>query len=833
MFFVSSHKRNKIITKSSAQYRLFLSKLKKNMPRFTFLLVVCLCNLGLSISQSQTDSLTRVLAEHQVEDTARVNLLNTIAQSYRQQDLEKTLHYATLADSLATHLHYDKGKVKSLQLIGDFYYRTQDLPRASEWYNRALGMCQAQDDSPGVAYCNNHLGNVNLMLANYDSALFYYHNALDLFETLSDRAAASGVLINIGNIYYMQGNYPETLDYLFRALLVFEELNNRVGISGCYNNIGVIYDEQEKYAKALTYYQKALDIRVELGLNEDIAASYTNIGNIYNYQDAFAKALGYYQKALDIYVELDNLYGKATSYYNIGIAYLGQADLKHAKTCYDTSFALAQKAGIKDLMVSNYVEFAKVYFRQNKFRQAIRDGEKAYELATELGDRINLKEVSDILAQSYAQLGDYKAAYAYHLEFKAQSDTLQNEANTEEMIGLEYQYKFDKAKALADIEQEQTAMAFEAENVRQKTIRNAFILGFMVMLIFVLIISRSLSLNKKAHRKLAAQKFEIERQAGELQIAHNKLLDLSRFKAGLTSMIVHDLKNPLNLIINSAMRLTPERQIQEMKQQGQQMLNLVLNILDVERYEDNVMHIERQNLCLQDLAGRAIEQVAFLAQQKHIVLSNTIDPQLIVRCDGDAIERVFINLLTNAIKYSPNNAVVEVRALPASEKLHSLRVEVQDHGIGIPEEDRDRVFAKFSQVFAKSSGRVHSTGLGLTYCKMAVEAHGGAIGVESVPNDGCIFWFVLEQVEAEINSQDFKPSLVSQPTITLSEADRIYLKPYLEQLKTIEVYKVFEIRKIVRAVDSNKSSALLYWKEELLNAIHTGNGARYCDLINV
>ncbi|PKL76338.1 MAG: hypothetical protein CVV27_10790 [Candidatus Melainabacteria bacterium HGW-Melainabacteria-1] len=104
--------------------------------------------------------------------------------------------------------------------------------------------------------------------------------------------------------------------------------------------------------------------------------------------------------------------------------------------------------------------------------------------------------------------------------------------------------------------------------------------------------------------------------------------------------------------------------------------------------------------------------------------------------DADMLQRVFENLLANAIKFSPAGAPVKI---VFSSRADELRAEVQDTGSGIPAELQDRIFDKFGQV----ETRKHSTGLGLTFCKLAIEAHGGSIGVESEVGKGSIFWFSL------------------------------------------------------------------------------------------
>jgi signal transduction histidine kinase len=112
---------------------------------------------------------------------------------------------------------------------------------------------------------------------------------------------------------------------------------------------------------------------------------------------------------------------------------------------------------------------------------------------------------------------------------------------------------------------------------------------------------------------------------------------------------------------------------------------------------------------------------------------------VLLHADADLIRRVLINLLGNALKFTPKGGAVTVTVSPSD---GWARVEVHDTGIGIPEEYHERIFDKFGQV-GGSHQREHSSGLGLTFCRLAVVAHGGTIGVRSRPGAGSTFWFVL------------------------------------------------------------------------------------------
>src|SRR5262249_32027961 len=130
-----------------------------------------------------------------------------------------------------------------------------------------------------------------------------------------------------------------------------------------------------------------------------------------------------------------------------------------------------------------------------------------------------------------------------------------------------------------------------------------------------------------------------------------------------------------------------------------------------------------------------------------------------VACDPNLIRRTLVNLVGNALKFAPARSPVQLALSADQERAH---VRVVDQGPGIPSEYRTRIFEKFGQLEARRQKRQYGTGLGLAFCKLAVEAHGGSIGVESEVGKGSVFWFVLP-VARERWSPPADAGVVGQP----------------------------------------------------------------------
>lgn len=377
------------------------------------------------------------------------------------------------------------------------------------------------------------------------------------------------------------------------------------------------------------------------------------------------------------------------------------------------------------------------------------------------------------------------------------------------------------------------------------TIARPWYLTWIAILIYVVLAALCVWIIVKLNtRRLVKQKEALEQtvkerteevvaQAKELEAKNEKLLEMDQFKAGMTSMIVHDLKNPLNTIISGGGEKNPENELKTIRQTGNQMLNMVMNILDVGKYEEAEMVLDRSPQYLLQCAHNAVNQVSFLADQKSIGLTLNLPNTARALTDPAILDRILTNLLTNAIKYTPMNGKVEIRLGIGPEGFH--RVEVVDNGAGIPKEKQDLVFEKFGQVAARTSGSVRSTGLGLTFCKLAVEAHGGEIGVESEVGKGSVFWFTLPVAgEGEALAIE-TPALEKQEGLELSEltdADRAKLAETLPELRSLKIYKVSKIRSLLKTLETDTSPDLAPWIEATLQAVKTGNRQKYEELLD-
>jgi len=249
---------------------------------------------------------------------------------------------------------------------------------------------------------------------------------------------------------------------------------------------------------------------------------------------------------------------------------------------------------------------------------------------------------------------------------------------------------------------------------------------------------------------------------------------VERMRDDLTRTLVHDLRNPLtsisvsldlmNKTLADAASSTQRQMMDVARQNADKMIELVNAILDIGRMESGRMPLERSAVSLGDLVAGVLESQLPLVAEKGLRLENEassdLDP---VYADAALIERVLRNLIGNAIKFTSTGDAVRVTARADVSGEPSLLVSVSDTGPGIPPDIRERLFQKFVTGQQEERG----SGLGLTFCKMAIEAHGERIWVESSPGGGATFTFTLPLLRKQAACAPISPRNPSKrrPTV--------------------------------------------------------------------
>jgi len=243
----------------------------------------------------------------------------------------------------------------------------------------------------------------------------------------------------------------------------------------------------------------------------------------------------------------------------------------------------------------------------------------------------------------------------------------------------------------------------------------------------------------------------VKNQVLELEEKNKRLKELEEMKNSLTQMIVHDLKNPLTGITGYVDLLFLENDTYNEEQlmalnmisvSCKNLMRMILNLLDIGKMEEKELRLQKTEINIAEVIAKISDEFKPLLDVDNKKIITLLETAPGFMADRDLLYRVIANLVSNAISHSPRNKNIKIMTCFNEEKTEIVFC-IEDKGIGIPEEYQKKIFDKFFQTDEKQKSMSSSRGLGLTFCKMAVEAHGGKIWVSSAPGKGSKFYFSM------------------------------------------------------------------------------------------
>lgn len=394
----------------------------------------------ISAAQNNRIDSLRAMLKSAGEDTNKVNILNALSYELLYSNSDTTIYYATLAKNLSEKLNYTRGTASAYLRLGQAY---------------------------------NNLG-------SYDQSQLFLSKAL-AFST--DKLTTAKIYVNIGINHYEMSNYPEALKNYFTGLKAFEEANDKKAIGSVYNNIALIYTEMGNYDEALKNHVAARKIREANADKRGIAGSFLNIGIVYFALGNYAEAKKNYLEAKKMYEELGDKNEVALAYNHIGLIYKNQQKYTDALQNYFAALKIQEEVGDKEGIAVSYYNIGTVHVEEGRARQGEEWLLKALQLAKEIGIKTTIQDAYMSLSRADSAQGDYRNAFENYKMYIIYRDSIANKENTEKIIQQKMQYEFDKKETQSRAEQALTNKELQT----QKLVRNGFIGGFAVVLLFALL----------------------------------------------------------------------------------------------------------------------------------------------------------------------------------------------------------------------------------------------------------------------------------------------------------------------------------------------------------
>lgn len=382
-----------------------------------------------------------------------------------------------------------------------------------------------------AAYLASQLGEVQ-------KALDYYFKELKINIEEKNKVTIADSYNNIGAMYNNMGDVPKALDYYYKSLTMHTEIGNKQGMGLLLNNIGAVFKNQKDYSKALDNYKKSLKLKEEIGDKKGIAVSYNNIGLIYKYQalalkekktagwdTLLKKAVDYYSKSLKMREELGDKRAIANVLNNMGVICDDFDDLDKALEYYTKALKLRQEISDKQGICSSLNALGGIYRKQERYKLAEKDVLQSLALAREIGYPKEISDAAETLFQIYRDQKDGMKALEYYRLYDVMKDSLNNVETQKAGVTKQLEYEFTQKEALTKAEQEKKDALATEEKRRQTIIRNAFIGGFILVLVLTIVVLRGYRQKQKANNLLEEKNILIAEQKNIVEEKHKEITD--------------------------------------------------------------------------------------------------------------------------------------------------------------------------------------------------------------------------------------------------------------------------------------------------------------------
>ena len=588
------------------------------------------------------------------------------------------------------------GSIYALKEWGRALRNESRFEEALHIHSEGLRQAEALGDTLEWIQALNDIGTDYRRMGVLDVAQEYHYKARTLSEACSDTSylAKKNRVISLnglGNIYMTFGNY-EQAEQAFRLALAGEQaLSSTIGQAINYANLGSIFERQGQIDSAWVYFRRSMEQNQAAGSTLGVSLCHTYFGALYQKAQEYDKAEKEYQTAYEL--------------------------MKASKDEWHALTSLIALAGIyqdtrDDARVEEYLARAKA-------------------IAERIHSTEHLAEIHTLYYKYYSRLGNYQQA----LKSKEVADALQDS-----VVSIE---KFNRIQnASINIERNLQRQLIDAVQLKLKDERTKREIGFGIFALTLIILSSLVAILLYIQRLRARN--------------HRTLKQLSILRENFFTNITHEFRTPLTLILGLShdlqqdKSLSPEHQEKAhvIERQGKNLLTLINQLLDIARIKSAVGSSDWYSGDITARLQMLIETYRDYAESRHISLHYSATESIVMDFVPDYLDKVVNNLLSNALKFTPEGGWISVTATRTGDLL---QVQVADSGIGIKPDALPHIFEPFYQ--AESNVRNIGSGVGLALVKQIIDASGGTIEVKSTLGEGTIFL-----IELPIQHQD-RPTL--------------------------------------------------------------------------
>lgn len=537
-----------------------------------------------------------------------------------------------------------------------------------------------------------------------------------------------------GQAYVLLGDLDLAIASYFEAVEVAESYSNETGIGQVYSNLGDAYSDNENHGNAIYYYSKALEILERRNDSLHIAATLTNLGYELYRVNELDSSVFYHKRASIIFDSINYRSGVLYCLGNIGLVYAKMGD--HALAEENMQMAISGLRKYEDYYaISDFEkEIADIYRQRKDYNQALQYAQGSLEVSEEKGLKVQARDASYKLYEIYMDTKEYGLAIQHLNKYYAFRDSITNSENIQRIADLRTEFEVGQKQAEVDL--------LTAEKATQRVVRISLIIGLAFVVVFASIQYRNNIQKKKTNSILNDQKTKLE--------------ELNQTKDRFFSIISHDLRGPVNAfhgvsrMIKFFVQQKQMGQLEELAEDIDQSVDRLSSLLDnllnwAVQQQGNFPYVP-EKLDIHFMAEDLVKTFTTMATSKQIQLVSEVEAGTDAWADRNTTMTIIRNLVGNALKFTPQEGEVKIRAAIDDE---SILIQVTDNGVGIPAEKLNDLFKLQAKKSTWGTDGEKGLGLGLQLVYDFVTLNKGKIDVESTPDQGTTFsvWLpIFEEV---------------------------------------------------------------------------------------
>ena len=589
------------------------------------------------------------------------------------------------------------------------------------------------------------LSRISFQSSDYVSAIYYLNMEIQKDAEIKDSVSWANAYFNLGMANSVTRDYNKARNYSLLASRYFERNAMFIPLANTYINLGFIYDELKLRDQAFNYYQKALKILVNFQNQGGLDASFLNLGLLGKNQDNLDGFRKYYEDSQGLSNRINSA-SLSLTYFELSKLVLKKNDLVSAESFAVQGLEIAVKNKDQNSIANGQIQLGKVYHQQGNEQQSRKMLEQGLIIARNIKDRSLTMEAYAELSRVSMALNQPSMAYKFLDSYVQLKDSIYNE-----QMALQISQASRRFGTGSDDLNPENLLRENLDQTQsiQKNhrLRIALFISLSLLLVLLVFFFVRYHSSAKVAKVLKEKNTVIEDQK-------TKLEQMINTKDRFFSIIAHDLKNPFNSLLGYAdlayndfdeiSDTEKKSHLNVIRQSGQQIYALLDNLLNWSRAQSGRIDFNPEPVNLTENIENAIELVRSSADNKLISLFTDFSKDVIVKADKNMLSTILRNLLTNAIKFTPDNGMITVSTHINSKKV---TVSITDTGVGMNEDELSRLFKLDGNLKHEGTNKETGTGLGLILCQEFMNLHKSKIIAESTPGKGSTFSFSLDTLK--------------------------------------------------------------------------------------